>query len=41
MAINEAIELGKAFGGVSSGKFINGVLGAIYRDKNGQEKNEK
>jgi N utilization substance protein B len=33
VAINEAIELGKTFGGVSSGKFINGVLGAIYRDK--------
>ena len=32
VAINEAIELGKAFGGVSSGKFINGVLGSIYKD---------
>jgi N utilization substance protein B len=32
VAINEAIELAKAFGGESSGKFINGVLGAIYRD---------
>ncbi len=32
VAINEAIEIGKAFGGESSGKFINGVLGAIYRD---------
>jgi len=31
VAINEAIELGKAFGGPSSGKFINGVLGTIYR----------
>lgn len=31
VAINEAIELGKTFGGRSSGKFINGVLGAIYR----------
>lgn len=31
VAINEAIELGKAFGGPSSGKFINGVLGSIYR----------
>lgn len=31
VAINEAIELGKTFGGPSSGKFINGVLGSIYR----------
>lgn len=32
VAINEAIELGKAFGGNASGKFVNGVLGAIYKD---------
>jgi len=32
VAINEAIELGKAFGGDASGKFVNGVLGAIFRD---------
>ncbi len=32
VAINEAIELGKSFGGESSGKFINGVLGSIYKD---------
>lgn len=32
VAINEAIELAKTFGGDSSGKFVNGVLGAIYRD---------
>lgn len=32
VAINEAIELAKGFGGNSSGKFVNGVLGAIYRD---------
>ncbi len=31
VVINEAIELAKAFGGKSSGKFINGVLGALYR----------
>lgn len=29
--INEAVELGKAFGGDNSGKFINGVLGTIFR----------
>lgn len=32
VAINEAIEIAKTYGGPSSGKFINGVLGAIYRD---------
>ena len=32
VAINEAIELAKAFGGKSSGKFVNGVLGTIFRD---------
>ncbi|MDA0208152.1 MAG: transcription antitermination factor NusB [bacterium] len=32
VAINEAIELGKAFGGDASGKFVNGVLGAVYKD---------
>jgi len=32
VAINEAIELGKAFGGDASGKFVNGVLGAMFRD---------
>lgn len=32
VAINEAIELAKTFGGESSSKFINGVLGAVYRD---------
>lgn len=32
VAINEAIELAKTYGGESSGKFVNGVLGAIFRD---------
>jgi len=32
VAINEAIELAKAFGGETSGRFINGVLGAIYKE---------
>jgi N utilization substance protein B len=31
VAINESIELAKTFGGEASGKFINGVLGAIYK----------
>jgi len=32
VAINEAIELAKSFGGDSSGKFINGVLGTVYKE---------
>jgi N utilization substance protein B len=32
VAINEAIELAKTFGGPNSAKFINGVLGTIYRE---------
>ncbi len=32
VAINEAIELAKAFGGDNSGKFVNGVLGAVYKE---------
>ena len=33
VAINEAIELAKSFGGDASGKFVNGVLGSMYRDR--------
>ncbi|MCR4278441.1 MAG: transcription antitermination factor NusB [bacterium] len=33
VAINEAIEVAKTFGGESSGKFVNGVLGAVYRSQ--------
>lgn len=36
VAINEAIELAKTFGGESSGKFVNGVLGAVFRDQMAQ-----
>ncbi|HMQ01818.1 MAG TPA: transcription antitermination factor NusB [Candidatus Doudnabacteria bacterium] len=32
VAINEAVEMGKRFGGDSSGKFVNGVLGSIYKE---------
>jgi len=32
VALNEAIELAKTFGGESSGKFVNGVLGAVYKN---------
>lgn len=31
VAINEAVELGKTFGGQNSSKFINGVLGTLWR----------
>ncbi len=31
VAINEAVEMGKRFGGDSSGKFVNGVLGTLYK----------
>jgi len=31
VAINEAVELAKNFGGDSSRRFVNGVLGTIYR----------
>ena len=33
VAINESIEIAKSFGGDSSGKFVNGVLGALYADE--------
>lgn len=32
VAINEAIELAKTFGGENSGKFVNGVLGTMYKE---------
>ncbi len=35
VAINESIEIAKSFGGDSSGKFVNGVLGALYADEPG------
>lgn len=37
VAIDEAIELAKNYGGPNSGKFINGVLGKVYQE---QEKSE-
>jgi N utilization substance protein B len=40
VAINEAIELSKSFGGETSGKFINGVLGAVYKELGEPGKNE-
>ena len=41
VAINEAIEIAKAFGGDASGKFVNGVLGAIYKEVPAKEIDKK
>lgn len=41
VAINEAIELAKAFGGDNSSKFINGVLGTVLRQKEASETPKK
>lgn len=38
VAIDEAIELAKAYGGETSGRFVNGVLGAIYKEMGEPEK---
>jgi transcription antitermination protein NusB len=32
VAINEAVELAKTYGGESSSKFVNGVLGSFYNE---------
>lgn len=40
VAINEAIELAKTFGGDKSFKFINGVLGAVYKEIGEPGKNQ-
>lgn len=37
VAMNEAIELAKSYGGESSGKFVSGVLGTVYRDMMGSD----
>lgn len=41
VAINESIELAKNFGGENSRKFINGVLGTVYREIAGEEEEVK
>ena len=41
VAINEAIELAKTYGGESSGRFVNGVLGTIYREMGEPLKDDK
>lgn len=40
VVINEAVELGKAFGSENSSKFINGVLGTALRQKTGDTAEE-
>ena len=37
VAINEAIELAKTFSGKTSGKFVNGVLGTVYKQLESSE----
>ncbi len=41
VAINEAIELAKSFGGDTSGRFVNGVLGAVYKEMGEPGKDDK
>lgn len=41
VAIDEAIELAKEFGGDNSAKFINGVLGGIYEKLEDKKDNKK
>lgn len=41
VAINESIELAKNYGGPNSGKFINGVLGTVYKQMEPEEKKEE
>ena len=36
VAINEAIELAKTFSGTTSGKFVNGVLGTVFKQLESQ-----
>lgn len=40
VAIDEAIELAKTYGGETSGRFVNGVLGAIYKEMGEPDKEQ-
>jgi len=40
VALNEAIELGKNYGGQNTGRFVNGVLGAVYKEMGEPGKDE-
>lgn len=41
VVINEAVELAKSFGSDNSSRFINGVLGTLYRQMNGETNEQK
>jgi transcription antitermination protein NusB len=41
VAINEAVEIAKAFGGENSGSFVNGVLGTVYRASDKYDQKEE
>ncbi|HVB09608.1 MAG TPA: transcription antitermination factor NusB [Bacillota bacterium] len=41
VAINEAVELAKDYGGPESGRFVNGVLGQVARELEGQPAPER
>lgn len=41
VVINEAVELAKSFGGENSSKFVNGVLGTVYREQSEPKSAEK
>jgi len=41
VAINESIELAKTFSGQTSGKFVNGVLGTVYKQINPEAQDDK
>jgi N utilization substance protein B len=40
VVINEAVELAKSFGAESSGKFVNGVLGTLFKKIEPESKEE-
>jgi N utilization substance protein B len=40
VAINEAIEIAKTFGGEASGRFVNGVLGSLFKAVGAPDKTE-
>ncbi len=41
VSINEAVELGKQFGGENSSKFINGVLGSVHEKQEDKKDGKK
>lgn len=41
VAIDEAVELGKTFGGDNTSRFVNGVLGSLYRQSDRYQKEEQ